>query len=52
MLSIQEFINSYLKPASGLSSKGSLKCLHSQVISKECEASCLRVNIKIGTHKV
>ena len=28
------------------------KDLYVQVISKECEVSCLRVNIETGTHKV
>ena len=34
------------------SSKGSIECSHLQVITNECEGSCLWINIVMSTHKV
>ena len=48
---IQEFINSYMKFVKLPFQQRISKCLHSQVISKECEES-FRVNIETSTRGV
>ena len=48
---IQEFINSYMKFVKLPFQQRISKCMHSQVISKECEES-FRVNIETSTRGV